>query len=248
MKKILLLLAVLLAALQMSAAPVDLATARAKAKQCAASIARASMSHAPSITQLTLALAENGLENPDQAVYYIFNTDQKFTIVAGDDRAEDILAVCERPLDVDRMPENMKSLLLTYKRHIDYLLSNPNLQVEKPFNASAVLGTTTVEPMLSALWDQAEPYWDQCVFNDYQCLTGCPSTSASMVFHYWKYPVEPTPEVPGYKFELKYTAWESAIVDVPPLPSVTFDWDNMLDVYTDGYTPEQGNAVATLMR
>lgn len=193
-------------------------------------------------------LAEKGLQNPGLAVYYIFNTDKNFVIVAGDDRAEEVLAVGDRPLDVNRMPENMKALLSTYKRQIDYLLSNPNVQVKKPSNASAVLGATTVEPMLTALWDQEEPYWDQCVFNDYQCLTGCPATSASMVFHYWKYPVEPTPEVPGYQFELKYSAWESVMVNVPPLPSVTFDWENMLDVYTDGYTPEQGNAVATLMR
>ena len=44
------------------------------------------------------------------------------------------------------------------------------------------------------------------------------------------------------------SGWGSNYVTVPELPSVTFDWDNMLDVYSSGYTAAQANAVATLMR
>ena len=68
------------------------------------------------------------------------------------------------------------------------------------------------------------------------------------MFHYWKYPDYETPQVPGYRCELSTSAWSSSYVNVAALPPVTFDWDNMLDRYTSGYTTQQANAVATLMR
>ena len=241
-------MAVLLAALQPWAAPVDPTAAQFKAKQCLLNPSSNGRANAGSTLEPKLVLTQMGKVNATQAAFYVFNTDRNFVIVAGDDRAEEILAIGDRPLDVDRMPDNMKSLLDTYTQQIDYLLSYPDIHVEKPFRANGIPGAITVEPLLTALWDQHEPYWDQCVFNGYQCLTGCPATSASMVYHYWKYPTEPTPVVPGYRLDLNYSVWDTLMVDVPALPSVTFDWENMLDVYTNGYTAEQGNAVATLMR
>ena len=62
-----------------------------------------------------------------------------------------------------------------------------------------------------------------------------------MVFYYWKYPKNPTPEVPAY-------ISSSINTQVPALPSITFDWDNMLDKYTGNYTTAQADAVAWLMR
>lgn len=72
-------------------------------------------------------------------------------------------------------------------------------------------------------------------------MTGCPATSLAMVFYYWKYPVGPTPAVSGYN---NY----SYGFPVEALPSITFDWDNMIDVYRNGYTAAQADAVAWLMR
>jgi len=72
-------------------------------------------------------------------------------------------------------------------------------------------------------------------------LTGCAATSLAMVFYYWKYPFDPTPEVEGY-------ISRSYELNIPALPSITFDWDNMLDRYTDDCTFAQADAVAWLMR
>ena len=248
MKKTLLMLAAALAAVQMWAAPVDQAAAQAKAKQYLLSQVSTGRVKAATTLEPELVLTEMGKTNATRPVYYIFNTDQNFIIVSGDDRAEEILAIGDRPLNVDRMPENMKSFLKTYREQIDYLLSNPDLKVEKPFKANVMLGATTVEPLLKELWDQDAPYYNQCYIGGYQCLTGCPATSAAMVFHYWRYPIDPTPVVPAYRTNLSYSFWGSTTVSVPELPSVTFDWDNMLDDYRGGYTSAQGDAVATLMR
>ena len=99
-----------------------------------------------------------------------------------------------------------------------------------------------VSPLLSARWDQTAPFYNQCIFNNVQCLTGCPATSLAQVFYYWKYPTAATPSLSGYT---------SSGYTIPSLPSTTFDWANMKDFYgywgTSG-TAAQKAAVATLMR
>ena len=152
-----------------------------------------------------------------------------------------ILAHGDRPLDMKRMPDNMKFWLRTYKKQIEFLQAHPGLVVDQPkFNKN--LNTPSVAPLLTAEWDQDAPYYNHCpMYNGSYCLTGCPATSLSMVFYYWKYPTDPTPEVEGYTNE-------SYGFEIPALPSITFDWDNMLDKYTGTYTTAQADAVAWLMR
>ena len=241
MKKILFVATLLLAAMQMSAANVDLAHATATAQRYINVKADAKKFQSPSINSLKLIHTEVNSSNALQAAYYIFNYDKGFIIVSGDDRAHQILAHGDRPLDMKRMPDNMKFWLSTYKRQIEFLQEHPGMQVELPtFNKD--LRTPDVAPLLTAEWDQDAPYYNHCpVYNGSYCLTGCPATSLSMVFYYWKYPTDPTPAVEGYE-----NASYGFTVD--PLPSITFDWDNMLDKYTGSYNTAQADAVAWLMR
>lgn len=254
MKKTLLLFTAVVVAMQLTAATVDLATAKATAEQYTKNHARSGKLMAPGASVATLLKTEMGAVNKTMPVYYIFNTVTSFVIVAGDDRAEEVLAYGDQPLNMDRMPENMKAWLNTYKEQIDYLISHPDLKVNKSTALHApALNAASVEPLLTAIWDQEAPFYNQCKFGSYQCLTGCPATSASMVFYYWKYPTDPTPEVPGYESSIEYgSSWWSGVQSVDythsALPSVTFDWDNMIDSYKGSYTTAQGNAVATLMR
>ena len=230
----------LLALFPAVAADVDVAQARAAAvlflQDCAPSGHRGTPA---AVADVKLLHTEVNPSRADQAVYYIFNSDNGFVIVAGDDRARQILAWGDCPLDYTRMPENMKYWLSTYKRQMVFLQARPDLEVEVP-RINGRSAALTVPPMLTALWDQDEHYWNQCPFiGDSRCVTGCPATSLSMVFYYWKYPVEPTPPVAAYNYGLS----------LPALPPITFDWDNMLDEYVEGnYTEEQADAVAWLMR
>ena len=227
MKKIIFSVLLIMVAIQATATPVDLSTAK--------SIACDFILNSPDGRRFAgrpgdvaqLAHVEYSTTRSQQAVYYIFNADRSFVIVAGDDRAQQILAYGDRPLDVNRMPENMRFWLGTYKKQLEFLQANPGLSVDCP-KINQQWKTPTVHPMLTALWDQAEPYFNHCpVFQGDTCLTGCPATSLSMVFYYWKYPVGPTPEVPAY-----YNTYTGT--SVPGLPSTTFDWDNMLDEYNEG--------------
>ncbi len=241
MKKLLLLATMLLAVMQVSAADVNLAQASATARRFLTANAKVKGFQGVSAGDLKLIHTEKNSSSATQAAYYIFNSNKGFIIVAGDDRAHQILAHGDRPLDMKRMPDNMKFWLSTYKKQIEFLQAHPGMVVDQP-KLNKSLRTPDVAPLLTAEWDQDAPYYNHCpMYNGSYCLTGCPATSLSMVFYYWKYPTDPTPEVEGYTNE-------SYGFQIPALPSITFDWDNMLDKYTGNYTPAQADAVAWLMR
>ena len=241
MKKLLFITALLLAILPVKAADVSLSMAQAAAHRFLYSQSSRQGINATAMADVKLLHAEASSLRADKPVYYIFNSDRGFIIVAGDDRAQQILAYGDRPLDMKRIPVNMQFWLRTYKAQIEYLQAHPGLVVEQPVMKQGARASQ-VGPLLTAEWDQGYPYYNHCpVYNGVNCLTGCPATSLSMVFYYWKYPTDPTFEIEGY---INNTGG----FEVPALPSITFDWDNMLDKYTGSFTAAQADAVAWLMR
>ena len=248
MKKLLLLMTLAVVAMSMSAAPVDQRMAQKKAQNYLVKSLFTNM--APGALNPTLKLAEASRVKGAGPVYYIFTTSNSYAVVAGDDRAEEILAYGDYCLDINNIPPGLQDMLNQYRDAIEFLQKNPGLKVDpvvSPANTPS-LKATSVGPLLTCNWDQLEPYWDQCVINGTQCYTGCPATSAAMVFYYWKYPTDPTPVIPAYDCYLSTSYWGGSYVNVAALPSITFDWDNMLADYTGNYSTAQANAVATLMR
>ena len=247
----------------MSAAPVDLAHAKATAKQYLTK-AHAGKLMAPAASEPVLLKQVMGDINKTTPVLYIFNTSTTFVIVSGDDRAEEILAIGDSPLTTDKFPANMQAWLDSYKAELDWLIANPDATVQKPsMEGSPKAVTGTYGPLLTCYWDQTAPYWNLCKFTyngtSYQCYTGCPATSASMVMYYWKWPTDPVAAMPSYTATLDLSSWNSVNYTYPALPEVTFDWNNMKDAYgsyvdnngtshNSSYNTTQGNAVATLMR
>lgn len=243
MKKILFITTLMLAALPALAADVDANTAHATAARYLGRHAARVHRAAPASSDIRLVLTESNAANASQAVYYIFNTSDSYVIVAGDDRAHEVLARGDSPLDVNNMPCNMRMWLDGYKRQIEYLQAHPDLEIDnaRPQRAPGATGES-VEPLLKAMWDQGEPYNRLCPGSGLSLsVTGCGATSLAMIFHHWKYPVDPTPTVPAYTTESERYSLEA-------LPSTTFDWDNMLDVYRGNYNDTQAMAVAQLMR
>ena len=235
----LLLVALTFVAMQVMAADVDASTARTMAQRFLMSQAskKGFNAAAPSIQWVHQELNSS---NANKAAYYVVNTDNGFVIVAGDDRAQEILAYGNEPLgSMNNLPENMRFWLRNYKAQIELLQSRPGMKVQKPAIKADVV---SVEPMLEAKWDQGYPYYNQCPMDgDRRGLTGCATTSLAQVFYKWQYPTQPTPEVPGYT-----TRTRGFVLSA--LPSTTFDWANMLPTYNYSATDVQRNAVAWLMR
>lgn len=245
MKKFILLLVAGLAAMQLSAAPVDLAAAQRKAQAFVSNNSEArKMMNSNAGDQFVLHRAVMGDAKLAEPVFYVFNSKNSFIIISGDDRAEVVLGYGEGNLDMDNIPDNMRAWLDGYKRQIEYLQERPGLQVQLLSKVMAPsLRAQSVPQLLTARWDQTQPFWNQCVINGTQCLTGCAATALAQVFYYWKYPTDPTPSLSSYNV--------SGLGTVSALPSTTFDWVNMRDYYgwSGGTgTAEQKAAVATLMR
>ena len=248
MKKIMFFLTAAILAMSLSAAPVDQITAQKKAQSFLTNELYAGKFMSQAALTPVLLKAEMGNSKINQPVYYIYNTATTFIVVAGDDRAEDILMVGDRPLsDVNNLPGGMQDMLGQYKDQIMFLQEHPGMGPTFVQEPTPRLNATTYGPLLTCNWDQEAPYYNQCKFGSYQCLTGCPATSASMVFYFWKYPTGETGVVPGYKSTISISSYSSRSYTHSALPSTTFDWANMLDSYTGSYTTAQGNAVATLM-
>ena len=247
MKKFLFLLSIAFAAMSLSAAPVDQATALKNAQNYLVNGVYAGKMMAPEALSPVLIKTEMCDGKVNQPAFYIYNTSSTFVVVAGDDRAETILMVGDRPIkDINNLPLGLQDMLGQYKGEITYLAEHPDLKVA-PIAKPNSFNDVTYGPLLTCNWDQDAPYWNECYFGGYQCYTGCPATSAAMVFYYWKYPTDPVPELPGYASTIDYSYWSSINYNHSVMPSTVFDWDNMLDTYTGSYTTAQGAAVAALM-
>ena len=240
MKKLLILFTLMYGAMQVMAADVSVSMACSSAQRFLASHSDKSSFNA-TVPTIKWVHQEINSTNANRPVYYVVNTDQGFVIVSGDDRAQEILAYSYHPLDdMNNLPENMKFWLNSYRQQIEYLQAHPGMVVEKP--SLKANRTESIEPMLVAMWNQGYPYYNQCPMDgDRRSQTGCAATSLAQVFYKWQYPTQPTPEVPGYTTRTRH-------FELPTLPSITFDWANMLPEYNFSATDAQKNAVAWLMR
>ena len=237
-----LLAAFVLLTMSMSAAPLDAPSAQARAHQFMTSHSVAKLTAGN--TTLSLTHVEPSAVDSRCADYYVFNSSDggAFVIVAGDDRAEEILGYGEGSLDMTNLPCNLQWWLDQYKEQLEYLLANPDEKVEK---ASAPRldsdGQLVIAPMLTCNWSQSEPYYNMCpISNGERCVTGCVATAMAQVMYYWRYPAS-TNGVSGYWCRSLGTMLQG-------LPATTFEWDDMLDSYAGEYTRAQGDAVAKLMR
>ena len=240
MKKFLFLIAVVLTALQMSAADVTTSQAQAAASAFLTKQVKAGRLKASAASGLQLVKAEKSVAKPTAVDYYIFNSTKSYVVVSGDDLAPQILMYGEEgALDMNNIPPAMQWLLNKYKYQIDGIKAGTLAPIKLPKFA-----TTPVAPLVTANWDQSAPYNNQCpTSGSSHAVTGCPATSLAMCYYKWKWP-DTYPAVAA----LSNTGGLSA----PALPERAADWDNIIDEYTGptnyNYTAEQADAVAWLMR
>ena len=182
MKKILLLLAVVLATLPMSAADVSTTQAQAAASAFLTKQVKAGRLKASAASNLQLVKAEKSVAKPSAVDYYIFNSAKSYVVVSGDDQAPEILMYGEEgTVDINNIPDGMQWLLNKYKYQIDGLKAGTMVPVKLPKFA-----TTPVAPLVLANWDQDAPYWNHCpTSGGSRVYTGCPATSLSMCYYKW---------------------------------------------------------------
>lgn len=123
---------------------------------------------------------------------------------------------------------------------MDFMLAL-DLQIASGENANGNprISRAPVEPLVKAQWNQDAPFNDLTPELDGKhTLTGCMATAMAEILDYWQYPIKGTGEI-SYIWNGKNLSYDFS--------EHPFDWDNMLDQYTDESTPAQNKAVAELM-
>ena len=186
-----------------------------------------------------------------KANYFVFNNpDGGFVIVSGDDRTPAILGYSdEGSFDADNIPDNMAAWLQNYADQIDYLdTSDAQSLVSAPRKVPTLHAIT---PLLTSHWTQNAPFNNHLpVVSNTHVVVGCGATAMAQVMYYHRWPKATIEEIPGYTNRTQYYNEEKIVLDTIPAGTV-FDWDNMIDTYTNKKgkeTDAQKEAVAVLSK
>ncbi len=234
MKKGALLATFLLLITGVSAKEVTQQTARVAAVSFAASLSP--LRGAPDVELVYTAGAGSmgGLRLSGYPLFYIYNVgnQQGFVLVAGDDTAYPVLGYADQGMfRTEGMPANLASWLMFYEDEIAAQLASGRPASAETVQAwHALLTDSPVLPSLrasfpTAAWDQLEPYSDLCPrVNGRRTYAGCVATAMGIAMKYHRWPSR------GFgRFDYK-TATDSIVVSATL--GATYDWGNMLDVYT----------------
>ena len=172
--------------------------------------------------------------------YYIYTTQENngFVIVSGDDALAPIVGYSTEAFGNDcEMPVALIEWLNEYSMYVDNVRAGKVTHVQK----SAKAGKTAIAPMLQTSWDQSAPYNNLCPeVNGQKTPTGCTATAMAQIMKFHEWPITP----------IKAISWKSNITgktETIDLRTRTYNWDNMLPHYRNGYTTEQAQEVAQLM-
>lgn len=233
-----------------SANPIDVAQAQSIAKKfCAEAVVKNKMRKAPANAKMKLVYKSHG-KKADNNLLYAFDrgTANGFVVVAGDDRAPQILGYTDTgSFDISNMPENMRWWIQQYEQQMRYLQDNPKARLTTPKRNANV-----VAPLLGEIeWNQESPYNANCPYMSYydedneetvsgKAPTGCVATALAQVMRYHKWPNESKGNISYTTYTLKQ--------DITADINATYDWDLMLPTYTGvTATDEQKAEVAKLM-
>ena len=184
--------------------------------------------------------------------YYIFNDESNggFVVVSGDSRTRSILGFSESgTFDATAMPANMYAWLQGYADEISWLQRQDE---DGPFAMATVSNQVSdserlpIAPLVTTTWNQGVPYNNKTPQYKsgsyyYRSATGCVATAMAQVMNFHQWPQAETAVIPGYKTS-------SYNMSLSSLAATTFNWEKMRDSYSDDYTTEEADAVATLMK
>ena len=242
MKKFLLALVSIFAVLPLGAKQIDLITAKDVANRFVRENSRLKSLANGGDLVLAYTASTGNVNN-----FYVYNLAKGgFVIVSADDCVEQVLGYSENgSFDINAIPDNMRDALEDYKREINFAIEHSAISMGSTLALPDMAAEKSpVAPLLTSKWNQGAPYNNKCPMYDAEnrCVTGCTATAMAQVMNYFEWPKTG-------KGSCSYTAnINSSGVNLSlDFSTITFDWDNMLDVYGSSATDAQNDAVATLM-
>ncbi len=185
-------------------------------------------------TQLNLKNSEMKTLIEKDMVSVYGSSEGGYVVVSRSTSTAPVIGYSDNTLDLDNLPDGLQWWLSQADR---VLTERENLMPVSyaPFEE--------VSPMLKTAWEQDSPYNNLCPavggFWGGKAQTGCVATAMAQVLKYFQYP----PKSEGIGF---YSTDGQSYNEVKM--STEYKWDQMLDRYRMGYTEEQAQAVAELMR
>lgn len=196
-------------------------------------------------TQPARVASPDGHAPEQQALLYVFNnqTDGGFVVVAGDDRANAVLAVTgQGSFDPALLHPGIQWWLHEAEASMARLMADNNRQRTMVIRAEGL--AASVGPLLTTQWGQGKPYNNLCPTDHMhggRSVTGCTATALAQILKYHKYPAKGSDTI-------SYNTSTHGISISADLSTFTFDWANMADNYsTTNTTSKQQEAVAKLM-
>ena len=238
MKKFLLLIITLAFATQLQAEQIGVTEAQNIAYKFARKSGRLKATTGTDVKLVYTENADNGSNS-----FYVFNTaGNGFVIVSGESNTEEVLGYSDGgAFDPANIPPAMLDLFDQYKSEINYAAT---LDIDANPASSVVPSRKAIAPLCATKWNQGAPFNNMCPMYDasQRCVTGCTATAMAQVMKYHNHPAKGTGSM-TYTPTINGTATELSL----DFSQTTFDWDNMLNVYSSSATEAQNNAVATLM-
>ena len=153
--------------------------------------------------------------------------------------------------DPQNIPVNMYEWLQGYEDEIQF-------GIENGISASAEIAadweklssgqglspkrSRSVNALVQTRWNQGSPYNNLCPYDSGEgerTVTGCVATAMAQIMKYWNYPTQGNGSV-----TYNATGYGNQTAN---FGNTTYDWNNMLNTYSNSATSAQKNAVATLM-
>ena len=239
-KRVLSFLLVALAWSGATAAPVSQATARCVAETWLQAMGMRDVKQLVDVTAQT----------PFTEFYVFAAPAGGFILVSGDDCAIPVLGYSiDEHFETKDMPSNLLSFLSGYDEEIKRGKENKLLVPDTVAQQWKLLANgqmpkaafdNSVLPLLTTCWNQAPYYNELCPFdsNGNHFMTGCVATAMAQIMKYWNYPAT------GYGSHSynHFTGTQSA-----DFGATTYDWAHMPYRLTALSSPEEVEAVATLM-
>ena len=253
MKKITTLFAMMICAVVMMANPVE-------PEQASTVALHFMMRQMPTVTRSTeCTLAYTKSNDRSDALFYVYNVGGGFVIVSADDAVMPVLGYSTTgSFDPQNIPANCAAWLQGYADQIA-LVKEHNLSATADVSTKwteLVEGrepvrsgnTRAVSPLLTTTWDQW-PYYNILCPEDPEVdeyfggrvPTGCVATAMAQVINYHQWPAQGF-GTHRYEYDDTYGIQEA------DFGSTTYRYDLMPEYLDEYSTPEQVNAVATLMR
>ncbi len=169
-----------------------------------------------------------------------------FAVIANDDLIPAVLGYSDRNYDNCQTNANFKWWLDAVDEAVKAKVK-AGKQVSRTTRPDTSKYPEAVSPLLTTTWGQDAPYNNLCPIatdGTGRCLTGCAATSTAQVFYYHKGPKNGMGTRTIY-YPYGQTSGVAISVD---FEKDVYDWSNMIDSYSSGYTTAEGDAVAMLMR